>query len=154
MPWIPRISRNGAASVDLHHKAGFLHFIQQCFCIVFHLVLQFVSVKRDHLIKIDLFAARQDADFASFFFGLRTYQHGSAQLCVFCKRSAAVYGMAPAQPCIAFNGKSGKVFQKAYRPVPPFIAECLMLHSPVGRQSNGQLCAFQLVFRQFFQAHS
>ncbi len=96
-----------------------------------HLIFQFIPVEGDHLIEVDLLAARQDADLAAIFGILGAGQNGSAQLCVLCKVLLIVHGMAEAQPGIAGNGQAGQGFQQADGPVPPLILQILMLQLPV-----------------------
>ena len=74
------------------------------------LIFQFIPVERNHLIEVDLLAARQDADLAAIFSVLGACQNGGAQLCALCKVLLIVHGMAEAQPGIAGNGQAGQCF--------------------------------------------
>ena len=138
-------------TIRLHHKADAVHFAQQGVRVMGQLIFQFIPVERNHLIEVDLLAARQSADLAAIFGILGTSQNGGAQLCVLCKILLIVHGMAEAQPGIAGNGKAGQGFQQADGPVPLFVFHGLLIQLPVRRQGNGQLRPLQLIFRQFLR---
>lgn len=86
-----------------------------------HLIFHLIMIERDHLIEVDLLAARQSANFAAFFHSLETGQNSGAELRVLCKRRLLVHRVAKAQPGIVGNGQAGQYFQEANRPVPPLI---------------------------------
>ena len=138
-------------TIRLHHKADAVHFVQQGIRVMGQLIFQFIPVERDHLIEVDLLAARQDADLAAIFGILGTGQNGSAQLCILCKVLFIVHGMTEAQPGIAGNGKAGQGFQQANGPVPSLILQVLTLQFPVPRQRDSKLRPLQLVFGQFLR---
>ena len=139
---------SGILTVRLRHKADAVHFIQQGVRVVGQFVLQLVPVEGEHLVEVDLLAARQGADLAAVLRPLGGRENGGAQLRVLCKVLLIVHGMAETQPSIAGNGQSGLGFQQADGPVPPLILQILMLQLPVPRQRDGQLRPLQLVFRQ------
>ena len=116
-----------------------------------HLIFHLIMIERDHLIEVDLLAARQSANFAAFFHSLETGQNSGAELRVLCKRRLLVHRVAKAQPGIVGNGQAGQYFQEANRPVPPLIFQGFLIQFPIRRQSDGQLRPLQLVFRQFLR---
>ena len=135
----------------VYDKTDPRHLVQQGVCVMGHFKLQFIPVEGDHLIEVDLLAARQDADFAAIFGVLGAGQNSGAQLCVLCKGLLIVHGMAEAQPGIAGNGQTGQDFQQANGPIPPLILHRFLIQLPVPRQGDGKLRPFQLVFRQFLR---
>ncbi len=135
----------------VHHKADPRHLVQQGVCVMVQLIFQSHPVERNHLIEVDLLAARQGADLAAILGTLGTGQNGGAQLRVLCKMLLIVHGMAEAQPGIAGNGKAGQDFQQANGPVPPLILHGFLIQLPVRRQGDSQLRPLQLVFRQFLR---
>ena len=50
---------SGILTVRLRHKADAVHFIQQGVRVVGQFVLQLVPVEGEHLVEVDLLAARQ-----------------------------------------------------------------------------------------------
>ena len=144
-------SGDGILAIRLHHKADAVHFVQQSIRFMGHLIFQFIPVEGDHLIEVDLLAARQDADLAAIFSVLGTGQNGGAQLCIFCKVIPIVHGMAEAQPGITGNGQAGQHFQQADGPVPLFVFHGLLIQLPARRQGDSQLRPLQLVFRQLLR---
>ena len=61
-----------------------------------HLILHLIMIERDHLIEVDLLAARQSADFAAFLHALGTGQNSGGELRVLCKRRLLVHCVAKA----------------------------------------------------------
>ena len=116
-----------------------------------HLILHLIMIERDHLIEVDLLAARQSADFAAFLHALGTGQNSGGELRVLCKRRLLVHCVAKAQPGIVGNGQASQHFQETNRPVPPLILQGFLIQFPIRWQSDGQLCSLQLVFRQFLR---
>ena len=134
-----------------YDKADAVHFVQQGICIMLHFIVQFIPIEGDHLIEVDLLAARQGADLAAVLRTLGAGQNGGAQLRVFCKVLLIVHGMTEAQPGITGNGQTSQGFQQADGPVPLFVFHGLLIQLPVRRQGNGQLRPLQLIFRQFLR---
>ena len=142
---------HGVGTGIVSHKADAVHFVEQGICVMRHLIFQFLSVEGDHLIEVDLLAARQDANLAAIFGVLWACQNGSAQLCALCKVLLIVHGMAEAQPGIAGNGQASQGFQQADWPIPPLILQILALQLPVSRQRDGKFRPLQLVFGQLLR---
>ena len=146
----------GAASdsiltVGLHHKADAVHFIQQSVCVMGHLIFQFIPIEGDHLIEVDLLAARQDTDLAALLRPLGAGENGGAQLRVLRKGLLIVHSMTEAQPGVAGNRQAGQNLQQADGPVPRFVFHGLLIQLPVRRQGDGKFRPLQFVFSQFLR---
>ena len=116
-----------------------------------HFIVQFIPVEGDHLIEVDLLAARQGADLAALLCTLGAGENGGTQLRIFRKVFLIVHGMTEAQPGVAGNGQAGQNLQQADGPVPLFVFHGLLIQLPVRRQRDSQLRPLQLVFRQFLR---
>ena len=146
-----RSSGDGILAGGIDHKTDACHLFKQGVRIMLHLILHLIMIERDHLIEVDLLAARQSADFAAFLHALGTGQNSGGELRVLCKRRLLVHCVAKAQPGIVGNGQASQHFQETNRPVPPLILQGFLIQFPIRWQSDGQLCSLQLVFRQFLR---
>ena len=147
-----RSSGDGILAGGIDHKTDACHLFKQGVRIMLHLILHLIMIERDHLIEVDLLAARQSADFTSVPDNiLRTYQKCGAEFRILCKRRLLIHCVAKAQPGIVGNRQACQHFQETNRPVPPLILQGFLIQFPIRWQSDGQLCSFQLVFRQFLR---
>ena len=144
-------SGDGILAGGIDHKTDACHLFKQSIRVMLHLILHLIPIERDHLIEVDLLAARQSAEFAAFLHALETGQNSGAEFRILCKRRLLVHCVAKAQPGIAGNGQAGQHFQETNRPVPPLILQGFLIQFPIRWQSNGQFRSLQLVFRQFFR---
>ena len=138
-------------TIRLHHKADAVHFAQQGVRVMGQLIFQFIPVERNHLIEVDLLAARQSADLAAILRTLGTDQGSSTQFGVVCKWFPVLHCMTMSQPTVTVDGQTGQGFQQADGPVPLFVFHGLLIQLPVRRQRDSQLRPLQLVFRQFLR---
>ena len=67
-----RSSGDGILAGGIDHKTDACHLFEQCVRVMLHLILHLIMIERDHLIEVDLLAARQSADFAAFLHALGT----------------------------------------------------------------------------------
>ena len=87
-----RSSGDGILAGGINHKTDACHFFKQSVRIMLHLILHLIPIERDHLIEVDLLAARQSADFASVPDNiLRTYQKCGAEFRILCKRRLLIH---------------------------------------------------------------
>ena len=147
------LTSNGASGDSIlaggvHGEADTRHLVQQSVCIMLHFILQLVPVEGNHLIEVDLLAARQDAELAAILRTLGASQNNGTQLCVLRKGFLIIHGVTEAQPGIAGNGQASQNFQQANGPVPPLILHRFFVQLPAFRQGDGKLRPLQLVFRQ------
>ena len=71
-------SDDGILTGGVYHEADACHLVQQSICIMFQFIVQFILIKGDHLIEVDLLAARQHTNLAAILCVLRLNQDGSA----------------------------------------------------------------------------
>ena len=76
---------DGILTGGIHCKTDACHLFQQSICVMLQFIFQFIPIERDHLIKADLLAARQNADLAAFLHALETGQNSGAELRVLRK---------------------------------------------------------------------
>ncbi len=99
-------------TIRLHHKADAVHFAQQGVRVMGQLIFQFIPVERNHLIEVDLLAARQSADLAAIFGILGTSQNGGARFVSFAKSSSlSMVWPKPSQVSLAM-GRRAKDFSR------------------------------------------
>ena len=127
------------------------HLVQQSVYIMFQFIVQFIRIKRNDLIEVDLLAARQGADLAAIFRILGTDQGSSTQFGVVCKWFPVLHCMTMPQPTVTVDGQTSQGFQQTNGPVPLFVFHGLLIQLPVRRQRDSQLRPLQLVFRQFLR---
>ena len=127
------------------------HLVHQSVYIMFQFIVQFIRIKRNDLIEVDLLAARQGADLAAIFRILGTDQGSSTQFGVVCKWFPVLHCMTMPQPTVTVDGQTSQGFQQTNGPVPLFVFHGLLIQLPVRRQRDSQLRPLQLVFRQFLR---
>ena len=135
----------------IYDKTDPPHPVQQSVSVMFQFIVQFIRIKRNDLIEVDLLAARQSADLTAVLRTLGIDQGRSAQFRVFRKGFPVLHCMTMTQPAVTVDGQTGQGLQQADGPVPPLIFHGLLIQLPIRRQCNGQLRPLQLVFRQFLR---
>ena len=144
-------SGNSVLAGGVYDKTDTRHLVPQSVFIMRQFIVQFILVKRNDLIKVNLLAARQGADRAAFLCILGFNQDSSTQFGVFCKGFTVLHGMSVAQPAVTVDGQAGQGFQQTDGPVPLFVLHGFLIQLPVRRQGDGQLRPLQLVFGQFLR---
>ena len=135
----------------IYDKTDPPHPVQQSVSVMFQFIVQFIRIKRNDLIEVDLLTARQSAGLTAVLRTLGIDQGRSAQFRVFCKGFPVLHCMTMTQPAVTVDGQTGQGLQQADGPVPPLVFHGLLIQLPIRRQCNGQLRPLQLVFRQFLR---
>ena len=119
--------------------------VEQGFCIVFDLVFEFVLVKRDDLIEVDVIPVGENADVAAALFDLTADEQGTAECGALSVGRSAVNRVSPAEPSVVLDWQTCELFQQADRPV---MLLCILVDVPVARQGDCKLGTFEFALRK------